>query len=105
MEEKMNITHHYDEEADILYIDFGSNEPCFTEDIDGVVMLEIGWFSKLPRGIKVIGPKAHHMKSFNFQLIIRKCRDLLRNQAKQIENQESYLQEFLKNKFKELALS
>lgn len=101
MEERIKISHHYDEEADILYIDFGSNEPCFTEDIDGVVMLEIGWFSKMPRGLKVIGPKSHNMKSFNFQLIIRKCKDLLQNQVK---NQESWLQE-LDSKFKELVFS
>lgn len=52
-----NITHHYDEDADVLYIDFGSDEPCYTENLDDLVMIEIGWFSKIMHGIRIIGPK------------------------------------------------
>ncbi len=96
MEEKINITHHYDTEADIFYIDFGSNEPCFTEDIDGIVMLDIGWFSKLPRGIRIISPKVHNMRNFQL-LIIKQCKDLMQRQAKQIKSQESHLQDLLNN--------
>ena len=62
MAEKIKITHHYDEDADILYIDFGSNEPCFTEDLDGFLMIDVGWFNKLPRGARFIGPRAHNVQ-------------------------------------------
>jgi hypothetical protein len=99
MAEKMNITQHYDELADILYIDFGSDEPCFTEPISGVVMLDIGWFSKLPRGVKIISPKANQIKAVGFKVIItqvkKACRNFLKQQAKQIETEESELPDIL----------
>ena len=99
MAEKMNITQHYDELADILYIDFGSEEPCYTEAISGIAMLDIGWFSKLPRGVKIISPKANQIKAVEFQMIIKQvknaCRGFLKQQAKQIETEESVLPDIL----------
>lgn len=79
MPEKIKITHHYDELADILYIDFGSKEPCFTEDLNGLLMIDIGWFSKLPRGVKIISPKARKVRSFNMTIrqIKNTCRKLM----------------------------
>jgi len=93
MAEKMNITYHYDEYADILYIDFGSDEPCFTEDINGFLMIDIGWFSKLPRGAKIISPKAHKVKSVKImvQQIERTCRELMEKQAQLIQTTEPFL--------------
>ncbi len=102
MAEKMNITHHYDELADILYIDFGSDEPCYTETISGAIMLDIGWFSKLPRGVKIISPKARRIKAIGFEMIIAQvegaCRQLMEQQAKQIKTEESVLQDILGQK-------
>lgn len=99
MAEKMNITQHYDELADILYVDFGSDEPCYTEAISGIAMLDIGWFSKLPRGVKIISPKANKVKAVEFKVVITQiqdaCREFLGQQAKQIETEESVLPDIL----------
>jgi hypothetical protein len=95
----MNITQHYDELADILYIDFGSDEPCYTEAISGIIMIDIGWFSKLPRGVKIISPKAHSIKAVGFEMIItqveKACRQFMEQQAKQIKTEESELPDIL----------
>lgn len=90
MAEKMNITFHYDERADILYLDFGSNEPCYTDDLDGFLMIDIGWFSNLPRGAKIISPKARNIKSVNvvFSRIAHVCQKLMEKQAKRIQTSE-----------------
>ena len=93
MAKEINITYHYDKIADILYIDFGSNEPCFTEDIDGFVMFEIGCFSNLPRVRRIISPKTNKLQ--NVKIITqlgKKCRDLMENGAEQIHSSESTLQ-------------
>jgi hypothetical protein len=97
MAEKINITKHYDKDADILYIDFGSDEPCYTEDIDGFLMIDIGWFSKLPRGVKIISPKTHKVKSFKMVItqIEKTCRQLMKQQVKQIQTEEPMLQNIL----------
>ncbi len=90
MAEKINITHHYDELADILYIDFGSDEPCFTEDLNGFLMIDIGWFSNLPRGAKIISPKAHKIKSVKMviQQIEQTCRELRKKQVQLMKTAE-----------------
>ncbi len=97
MAEKINITKHYDKDADILYIDFGSDEPCYTEDVDGFLMIDIGWFSKLPRGIKIISPKTHKVKSVKMVItkIEKTCRQFMKQQAKQIKTEESVLPNIL----------
>jgi hypothetical protein len=95
MAEKLNITHHYDDVADVLYIDFGSDEPCFTENVDGLIMIDIGWFSKLPRGVKIMSPKAQKIKHFSFEMIIgqveKTCQSLMQEQVKRIEKTEPAL--------------
>jgi len=97
MAEKINITKHYDKRADILYIDFGSDEPCYTEDIDGFLMIDIGWFSKLPRGVKIISPKTHKVKSVKMIVtqVERTCRQLMKQRVKQIQTEEPVLQNIL----------
>ena len=97
MAEKINITKHYDKHADILYIDFGSDEPCYTEDIDGFFMIDIGWFSKLPRGVKIISPKTHKVKSVKMIVtqVERTCRRFMKQRVKQIQTEEPVLQNIL----------
>jgi hypothetical protein len=55
---RMSITHSYDEHADMLYVRFGKDqEPTFLENVDDVLLLEVGWFSGLPKGFRILGPK------------------------------------------------
>jgi hypothetical protein len=97
MAEKINITHHYDEKTDVLYIDFGSAEPCFTEDLDGFLMIDIGWFSKLPRGVRVVSPKSLKVKSIKMFITQaeKECRELMEQRAKQIQTSEPILKNAL----------
>ena len=89
---KMKISHHYDEQADVLYVSFADDEPTYTEDIDGVLMIEIGWFSRLPKGFRILGPKYHNIKSVEMGVLIRRAKKQLRNlmekRRKAIEQQE-----------------
>jgi hypothetical protein len=103
MAEKIKITHHYDEDADILYIDFGSDEPCFTEDLDGVLMIDIGWFSKLPRGAKIISPKARRLRSFSMIIarVEKSCKQIIEQRVSQIQTAEPFLTRILDTKLNE----
>ena len=54
---RISITHSYDEDADVLYVrTSGDQEPTFVENVDDVLLLEVGWFSGLPKGFRVLGP-------------------------------------------------
>ena len=97
MNDKTNITQHYDKDADVLYIDFGSDEPCFTESTDGTLLIDIGWFSKLPRGIRIISPKAQKIEQFGFFIarIEKTCRNIMEKRVKQIQTEEPIFQDIL----------
>jgi hypothetical protein len=45
----------YDEFGDVLYITFGTGEPSYCEEIDDFLLLELGIFSNLPTGFRLIG--------------------------------------------------
>jgi len=47
----------YDEFADVLYVTFGSEEPSYCEEIDDLLLIERGMFSKIPTGFRIIGLK------------------------------------------------
>lgn len=55
MSEKTRATHHYDEEADVLYINLSDDEPTYVDNIDDTLLLEIGWFSGLLKGFRILG--------------------------------------------------
>jgi uncharacterized protein YuzE len=48
------IVENYDSEADTLYVTFGTGEPSYAEEIDDVFVVEMGMFSRLPTGFRVI---------------------------------------------------
>ena len=56
MTREINVTHHYDEDSDVLYIDFGSDEPCYGENLDDKVITQIGWLSGLLKGFIILSP-------------------------------------------------
>lgn len=97
---ELKIDHHYDKEADVLYISFGSDEPAYTENVDDFLMLEIGWFSGLPQGFRIIGPRAHKLQSVKFKTIVgnleKEIHSIMKEHVKQIKKQEPVYDRFLK---------
>jgi hypothetical protein len=88
---KIEASHSYDKEADVLYIAFGGDdEPTYGENIDDVTVLEIGWFTQLPKGLTVIGLKSHRITSIQGMVVQvrQKAHSLMEQRRAQIEAQE-----------------
>jgi hypothetical protein len=89
---------NYDSQADVLYVGFGDAEPVFTEDVDDneTILLEIGVFSGLPRGFRIIGPKKHNIKQLGFQVWIQpvkaRMKSLLEERIQGLRRQEPDLE-------------
>ena len=96
---RFKVDHHYDKEADVLYITFGSDEPAYTENVDDFLMLDIGWFSGLPQGFRIIGPKSHDLQGIKFKAIIKKAEKrfhtVMENRRKEIKEQEPIFNKIL----------
>ncbi len=96
---KISIKHSYDKDADVLYVRFGTDqEPTFVENIDDFLLIEIGWFSMLPKGFRILGPKYHNIKSINTTMIVRQIkkqvRELMEERRRAIKEQEPVFTDF-----------
>ena len=95
---KIEVSHSYDKEADVLHLAFGGDdEPTYGEDIDDVTVFEIGWFSHLPKGLTVIGLKSQGITSIRGMgvQISQKARNLMQQRRAQIEAQEPVIADAL----------
>jgi len=89
----IKVQHSYDAAADVLYVRFGNDqEPTFIENVDDLLLLEVGWFTGLPKGFRLLGPKCHGIKAINTALLVKRLKkqvhQLMAQHRKTIENQE-----------------
>lgn len=95
---RVNIKHSYDKDADVFYIRFGADqEPTFVENFDDFLLLEIGWFSKLPKGFRILGPKYHNITPIRTTIvkqIKKRLRQLMEERRRAIKEQEPVFASF-----------
>lgn len=44
----------YDRESDVYYVSFGTGEPSYCVEVDDVLVVEMGLFSNLPTGYRIL---------------------------------------------------
>jgi uncharacterized protein YuzE len=81
------ISTSYDENADVLYVNFGTGEPSYCEEVDDLILFEVGMFSHRPTGFQIIGFKKH-VKDFKFSVVEKAGKDLLRSGTRRIKKSE-----------------
>ena len=59
---------HYDEITDVLYIELDTEEPSNNFHLDDYTVLEIGMFSNLPTGVKLLAPAEMGIKSLKLRI-------------------------------------
>ena len=90
---------HYDKVADVFYVSFGDEEPTYVENIDDIMLIEIGCFSGLPKGFRVLGFRENQVV-VGMGVIIRELKShvhqLMKSQRQAILDQEPILTNFCK---------
>ncbi|HVA67626.1 MAG TPA: hypothetical protein VNK24_12020 [Elusimicrobiota bacterium] len=66
----MNIdfSEYYDEEDDIYYVTFKTGEPSGVLEMDDVLLLEVGVFTGLPTGFRILNYSKHKVGGVQFAL-------------------------------------
>ncbi len=61
----MNIDFYevYDQEDDIYYVSFKTAEPSYVIEIDDVLLLEVGMFTNMPTGFRIMNFKKHKVRA------------------------------------------
>src|SRR5438034_8638575 len=44
----------YDREGDVYYVNFGTGEPSYCVEVDDEIVVEVGLYSKLPTGYRLL---------------------------------------------------
>lgn len=95
-----SIEHHYDKEADVLYVSFADDEPAYTKNLDDIVLLEIGCFSGFPKGFRVLSPRTCNVDIVHF--IMKQIHGVVKNRLKTLKKAESMVNGHLKEELPEL---
>ncbi|MFA4889808.1 MAG: hypothetical protein WC628_09590 [Candidatus Omnitrophota bacterium] len=76
---EMNIAFSevYNEEDDIYYVTFKTGEPSYCQEIDDILIIELGLFTNLPTGFRILNFSKNRVKHINFAGIIRKIQQTL----------------------------
>lgn len=97
------IRHHYDKEADVLYVSFADDEPAYTKSIEDFLLLDIGWFSGLPKGFRILSPRAHNIKQINVvDLVTKQIKHVMKDRLKALKKEESEFDHIIRQELPEL---
>ncbi len=50
----VDFSEHYDQECDIYYVTFKTGEPSYVMEIDDVLLVEMGMFTQMPTGFRIL---------------------------------------------------
>ena len=76
---EMNIDfdEYYNEEDDVYYVTFKTGEPSMVSEIDDTLLLEVGLFSNLPTGFRILNYKKQRIGAIG--IITKKVRKSLQS--------------------------
>jgi uncharacterized protein YuzE len=82
---KMNIdfAETYDQEDDIYYVTFKTGEPSYCVEVNDNVLLEVGMFTRLPTGFRILNFQKSKIKTVEVDVLIRKIKKALSKAALQ----------------------
>ena len=68
----------YDRESDVYYVSFGTGEPSYCVEVDDVLVVEVGLFSNLPTGYRILNKSKIPTQEMPIAEIKKLMREVLR---------------------------
>jgi uncharacterized protein YuzE len=80
---KVNIdfTETYDQEDDIYYVTFKTGEPSYCVEVNDNLLLEVGMFTKLPTGFRILNFQKSKIRAVKIGVLIKKIKKTLSKAA------------------------
>ena len=76
---KMNIpfSEIYNEEDDVYYVTFKTGEPSYCYEVDDILILELGLFTHLPTGFRILNFTKNKVKSVGIKMLVKHIKKTL----------------------------
>ena len=62
----------YDQEDDIYYVSFKSGEPSYVIEMDDILLLEVGMFTNMPTGFRILNFKKNKVAAVRILAQVKK---------------------------------
>ncbi len=79
-----DVKFDYGEESDVLFINLGSNEPSYSQEVDDVLLVEKGMFTHWITGFRVLGFKHHNVA---FLIVLDEIKKVVEKETRAMERQ------------------
>ena len=71
------ISEVYNEEDDVYYVTFKTGEPSYCLEVDDVLVLELGLFTNLPTGFRILNFNKNKVGFVGIGVLLRKIKETL----------------------------
>lgn len=78
-EVNLEFSETYDQEDDTYYVTFKTGEPSYCVELDDVLLLEVGMFTKLPTGFRILNFNKNKVKAINCRVLIKEMTHTLKS--------------------------
>ncbi len=95
---EMNIdfSEYYDKEDDVYYVTFKTGEPSYVVEMDDILLLEVGLFTNMPTGFRILNYSKHDIISVQFKQKVKKTiRDVQKNLPNVLRDREHQVESAL----------
>ena len=97
MRKDVEFYEQYDQEDDVYYVSFRTGEPSLTSEQDDALLIEVGMFSGMPTGFRILNYTKHkaaantlkHGMKTLFQNIIQAAQNKAKSESLERENRIS----------------
>ena len=73
----VDFSETYDQEDDTYYVTFKTGEPSYCIEVDDVLLLEVGMFTNLPTGFRILNFHKSHVKPVQVKALSKKVKKTL----------------------------
>jgi len=81
MKGNIEFNEYYDEESDIYYVTFKTGEPSHVIELNDILLLEVGMFSALPTGFRILNYSKQKGISFNIKEIRKEVGNITKERS------------------------
>ena len=73
----VDVSEVYDAEDDTYYVTFKTGEPSYVVEVDDVLLLEVGVFTDLPTGFRILNFEKSGVKRVGLNVVIQRVEESL----------------------------
>ena len=80
----VDFSETYDQEDDICYVTFKTGEPSYCIEVDDALLLEVGLFTNLPTGFRILNFHKSGIETISIDVLIKKVKKALQESRKSL---------------------